>query len=368
MKKLFWERAFDSVGTDLVTIFIPIYLLKLHYPIQQVLLFYALTGLFMTFLNPVGFASILRFGANRTMVLGNVGNVIFFLLLFALPHWHEPLIALALARGFYSAVYYPAFNANFVAARAHLRTGQQIGLLNAITFVLNGIAPAVGGILAVWLGITWVYIVAVAMIVAGSLPLLVGSEHLRTTTFTIRKIPWRACYRDFLANGLYNIPGFAEMILWPMLISLFIASYAGIGILGSVIIIASIAISLYVGNSEDTVGEKKYINQGVIAGVLGDAGKLLVNGPIGITGVNLISGTASALLASSFVSRYYKNADGEYMLEYTFGMEVTHSVAWVAFFGILTLLATWLSLKEVLLVGIALAIPANLGIRLIRQI
>lgn len=367
MKKLFWERAFDLVGTDLVSIFIPIFLLRLHYSLQHIFWFYALAGLFMVPLDLLGFWLITKVGANRTMVIGNVGNVAFYLMLFLLPSLHEPLWIIAFWRGFYSAIYYPAFNANFIAARAHNKTGTQIGLLSAITLALSGIAPAVGGLLAASLGLTWVYACAVILIIIGSLPLLVGKEHLHVTQFRLRLIPWRQEYKDFLANGLYNIPGFVEQIIWPLLISIIISSYAGIGIVGSVIVICSIVISLYVGHKEDRVGERRYINQGIMTGAIGDVGKLLAADPVGVVGVNIISGASSALLANSFISRYYKNADSEYMLEYTFGMEVTHSVIWALYFLLLASLAAFLSFKAVLIFGIVLAIPATLGVRWIRS-
>lgn len=365
MKKLFWERSFDSVATNLVSIFIPIYLLKLHCSIQQIFLFYTLTGLFMTIIYPFGFRAIGVVGANRTIVLGNLWGAVFFLLLFRLPHWHEPLWMLAIFRGAYSAFYFPAFTANFVAARAHKKTGLQIGWLNAITLVLGGIAPAVGGILGASFGLNWVYVLVAAVIFIANLPLLLGRENLKNISFSFKRIPWQES-KDFWANGLYNVPGFVESVIWPLSISLFVASYSVIGLLSSAIVLSTIAISLYVGKLEDKVGERPYINEGVTTNAIANIGKLFASTPMGVLGVNFISGTSDALLANSFTSRYYKNADTELMLEYTFGMEVMHSIVWFVYFALLTMLAYIFTLKVLLIIGIVLAIPAVFGVRLIR--
>jgi MFS family permease len=365
MKKLFWERSFDSVATNLVSIFIPIYLLKLHYPVQQIFWLYALSGIFMTIIYPLGFKSIGKIGANRTIVIGNVMNACFFLLLFKLPHWHEALWIVAVFRGAFTAFYYPAFTANFVASRAHRKTGLQIGRLNAITLFLGGVAPAFGGYLASRVGISWVYALVIIAIIVANIPLLLGKKYLKHTSFHISKIPWKE-YKDFIANGLYNVPGFVESVIWPMAISLFVASYSDIGILTSVLVLSTIAISLYVGSKEDHVGERPYINEGVTTNALSNVGKLFTSTPLGVIGVNFISGTSDALLANSFTSRYYKNADTEQMLEYTFGMEVTHAIVWIVYFGILTILASWFSLKIMLSLSIFLAIPSVFGVRLIR--
>ena len=365
MRKLFWERSFDSVATNLVSIFIPVYLLKLHYPIDQIFVFYTLTGLFMTLIYPIGFKSIVEIGANRTIVLGNIANAIFFFLLFKLPSWHDSLWLIACFRGAYSAFYFPAFTASFVKSRAHLHTGLQVGKLNAITLLLGGLAPAVGGLLASSYGLGWVYGIVIISILIANLPLIFGKDILRHTSFQLRQIPWGA-YKDFIANGLYNVPTFVETVIWPMAISLLVASYSGIGILSSVLILTTIVISLYVGEREDTLGERPYINEGVATSAIGNIGKLFATAPLGIIGVNFISGTSDALLANSFISRYYKNADNEQMLEYTFGMEVAHSIVWVLYFGLLAILASWFTLKVMLLLGIVIAIPAAFGIRLIK--
>ena len=286
-------------------------------------------------------------------------------MLFNVSHSHESLWLLAVFRGAFSAFYYPAFTANFVTARAHRKTGLQIGWLNAITLFHGGVAPAVGGFLANNLGLKWVYVVVVIVIIIANIPLLLGSENLKHTTISFRKIPWHAS-KDFLANGLYNVSGFVETVIWPLAISLFVASYGLIGVLSSVMVLATIAISLYVGKREDTVGEGPYLKGGVTTNAVANMGKLFASTPLEVIGVNFVSGTSDALLANSFASRYYKNTDTEQMLEYTFGMEVTHAIVWSIYFGLLTILAAWFTLKVVLLIGIFLAIPSVFGVRMIK--
>ena len=366
MKKLFWERSVDSIAVNLVSLFIPIYLLRLHYHIQYIFSFYALAGLFMTLLYPIGFKSIIKIGANRSIVVGNAANAIFFLLLFALPHWHESLWILAAFRGAFTAFYYPAFTVNFVEARTHRRTGRQLGKLNAVALLLGGLAPAVGGFFATNLGLDWLYVMVIGVIVLANIPLLLDKDIVRKTSFHIRKIPWQES-KDFIANGLYNVPGFVETVIWPLAISLFVVSYRDIGVLSSVIVLTTIAISIYVGSHEDKVGEKPYINEGVATSAISNIGKLIASTPLGVIGVNFVSGTSDALLANSFISRYYKNADNELMMEYTFGMEVAHAIVWIVYFGALAILASWFTLKVLLLIGIFLAIPAALGIRMIKS-
>jgi hypothetical protein len=319
----------------------------------------------MTIVYPLGFIAIGKLGANKCIVVGNILNAMFFLLLFKLPHWHESLWIVAIFRGAYSSFYYPAFTANFIAARAHTRTGLQIGRLNAITLFLGGAAPAIGGFFATQFGLGWIYVAVIVSIVVANIPLLLGSENLKHTSFNLSKIPWRES-RDFIANGLYNVPGFVESVIWPMSISLFVASYSDIGILTSVLVLSTIAISLYVGKREDKVGERPYLNSGVGTNAISNLGKLFTSTPLGVIGINFISGTSDALLANSFTSRYYKNADTEQMLEYTFGMEVTHAIVWILYFGLLTILATWFTLKVMLLLAIGLAIPSVFGVRMVK--
>lgn len=366
MKKLFWERSLDSFAIWLVGLFVPIYLLRTGYSLTEVLLFCALTGAIMSLLTPIGFKSISKLGANHTMVLGNIFNAVFFFLLASLPTYAFPLWVLAMVRAGYSAFYYPAFTANFVVSRSHKKTGKQIGSLNAISLFLHGIAPAVGGFIAANLGFNWLYGVAVAIIFVANAPLLLEENNSERFTFSLKKIPWKE-KRDYFANGMYQIPNLLESVVWPIGLSLFIASYSMIGILSSFMIIIAICVSLYVGKREDTLGERRYIKQGIFAGVLGNIAKLFAATPLGVVGVHFLSGTSHALLANSFTSRYYKNADNDTILEYMCGMELSHGIFWATFFAILTLASVFVSAQMVVVLAVILAIPALYGIGLIRD-
>ena len=366
MKKLFWERSLDSFAVWLVGLFVPIYLMRSGYSLTEVLVFCMLSGIVMTFFTPIAFKCITKLGANHTIILGNIFNALFFFFLYALPHYAFPLWALAIARAGYSAFYFPAFTANFVVSRSHKRTGAQIGKLNAITLFLHGVAPAIGGFIAASFGFNWLYGIAVVIICVANAPLLLEENNSSRFTFNFNKIPWNKS-RDFLANGLLSISNLVESVMWPIGLSLFIVSYSVIGVLSSFMIIVAICVSLYVGKKEDKVGERRYIKQGIVAGILGSIAKLFAATPAGVMGVNLLSGTSQALLANSFTSRYYKNADNEGLLEYTCGMELAHGILWATFFAILAIASLFVSAQLVVLLAIVIAIPSLYGINLIRD-
>ncbi len=366
MKKLFWERSLDSFAVWLVGLFVPIYLLRTGHSLTEVLVFCALTGAVMTVLAPLGFVAISKLGANHTMVLGNVFNAIFFFLLAALPTFAFPLWILACVRAAYSAFYFPAFTANFVVSRSHERTGAQIGKLNAITLFLHGIAPTIGGLVAASFGFNWLYGVAVVLIFVANAPLLLEENNSDRFTFSLKKIPWKE-KRDYIANGMYQIPNLLESVIWPIGLSLFIASYSIIGLLSSFMVFIAIGVSLYVGKREDKLGERRYIKQGITAGILGNIARLFAATPLGVVGVHFLSGTSHALLANSFTSRYYKNADNENILEYMFGMELFHGIFWTAFFVILAIASLFVSPQLVVFLAVLIAMPALYGIGLIRD-
>lgn len=116
MRLLFFEKVFNSIGFALVSIFIPIYLLQLNYSIQAVIVYHLAMGLWMLLLIPLSLKLITRIGPNRTMVIGNLGSIVLFILLFTLPSQHWSLWLLAFWRAVASAAYFPAFHANFITA------------------------------------------------------------------------------------------------------------------------------------------------------------------------------------------------------------------------------------------------------------
>jgi hypothetical protein len=71
LNKLFWSQGFSTLGGGLVAIFIPIFLLKLHYSLAAVLTYMIFYGFFCIPTLYIALHLLPYIGANRIMALAN---------------------------------------------------------------------------------------------------------------------------------------------------------------------------------------------------------------------------------------------------------------------------------------------------------
>lgn len=364
--RLLWAHVFSQIGSALVTIFVPIFLLNTGFSLFDVFLYLSMQGMFSVPLQFVAAWLVSLAGANRMMTVGIVLHIGFFVLLITLPQYHWPLALLALAWAAHRSTYWCAFHANFSKARIHTKTGRQISLVQVIKMLAAGLAPAVGGVIASRFGINWSYGAALGLQAISLVPLVSASEITVLRPPKFRSLHLRAISPDLVASAGYSITTMAETIVWPIFVFTLISSYAGVGILSSVIAVASILAVLYVGRREAVRGERHYLKQGLTLAGVSDALRLLAANALHVLGINFLGGIGNALYSTPYLTRYYQHADEEPRVEYISAMEMAHEIAWAFYFLLLAGLTLILPPEVVLLFGIALAIPGNYITLLIR--
>jgi hypothetical protein len=193
----------------------------------------------------------------------------------------------------------------------------------------------------------------------------VGPELVKKQPFRVRDVPWRKVWPDLVANACSEVDESIAFSTWPLLIFFVVPSYVGVGVLSSMMVIASIIIALYVGRRQ-LGGMTGYLKNGVNVVAFTNALRLAAQSVGSIAGINFFYGVGQALIATPFYSRYYHNAERAPLLPYVYAMNMVCAVGDVLLFGFLLLLSLMVSVKVVLAVGLIIAIPASYAIRLIR--
>lgn len=361
-----WTHCIRGVAWAMVGVLVPIYLLKLGYEIPEIAVFFLIEGLAWTVFIYPSMWMIHRFGGNRTMAWATLLSVAYFWGLATLPS-HQLLWVPAVLWGLAVAPYWYALRATFASAMTTEKSGSEVGLAAALYLAALGIAPALGGIIGSTVGMVITYIFAVGLSIVAMVPLLRSPDPIPTRPPDLRKnLRIRAYWRDYAANAFATVDDAVQGFVWPLLVFFVIPSYAGVGLASSVITIAMIMISLYVGKQEGAKGELHYIREGSTLLALVSAARLLISNVVHVFGINFFYGISRALIDTSYTTAYYKNARRRPTLEYVFGMQVASALGWIAAVGILCVALALLPTETALLVGLATMIPASLGVRLIR--
>ena len=366
MGRIYWCHSIGASGISLVAIFIPIFLLKTGYSLHSVLIYLLLQQ---------GLAAVLQYPAahlfkyvspHRLLIVGDLWYAVLFGLLVTLQAHRWPLALLALAWALNRTIYWAAFHYTFSSARAHKHPGRQIAGINALVMLSTTAAPAIGGVVATAFGISYVYVAAIVLLIIAVIPMAKANEGPGRTTI---RMTWQEVWnmrRDALANVFNGTVLMAEMNVWPIFVFLLVSSYAGVGLLSSVIAAASIGVTLYVGSHQEAKGERHYLGRGAATYGLTSLGRAVAENSAQIFGLNLLGGVGRSLYVTPYMNRYYTNSDGPFRLGYITAMETSFSLGSVLYvLGLLVLTATF-PVKTVLAIALALTALGAAGVRLIR--
>lgn len=361
--ELFLAHGLRGLAEGLAAVFIPIFLINLGYSFSEVFRYLAEYGFFWMLLAYPSLKLGNLVGANRWMGLSLFGNVTLFALLITMPSHHWPLELLAFIFATSTSMYWLFFRSSFAFLLAHRKPGKVVGTGNAIQTMAAGLAPAIGGIVATLFGVEAIQIAALFLFLMAAAPLLTGKHFFprKSTSISFRKL-WRR-RRELTANFAETYNDISLSYMWPLFIFVLIPSYAGVGILSSIMILSSIGVSLYVGRREESKGVKHYISEGSILNGIVHALRFGVQNASQVTGVNVLAGVGYSLYITPYCTKYYEDIrqDG---LGFAFAMQWVSALSVCIAFTVLFFLSQSMEPKTSLLIALALAIPASLGIRL----
>lgn len=365
MTALYWVHSLRVTAVTFVIILVPIYLINIGFSLREVLLIYAFEGFVWLILLFPTLYLMPKLGANFNMAMGSFTIIGCMTFLAYLPVSRLMVLGYIFFKAL-SSLYWFAFRLNFTAVTKGKEAGNKIGLINALFLASQGLAPAIGGIVAQIYGINWAYAVAVIIVIFAGLPLLGKADVVKWSKPKLSSLNLKKVFPDLIANAGSVVDDSVGALVWPLLVFIIIPTYAGVGILSAVMIISAIGISLWVGRREASKGEAHYLKQGSLVISTTNFLRLLTQSVFQVAGINLLAGVGQALYTTPLASRYYKNATHEPTLEYIFAMQVASALAWMIYPLILVGLTFLMPDKSVLIVGALLAIPATWAIRFMR--
>ncbi len=366
LRRLYWAHTVKELAGAMVSIFVPIYLYRLHYSITTIFAYFLLISVFWGLTQAPILRWSQRIGFNRSMGVSLIVQSLQMILLASLPHFQWPLWLIAAVEGISYGLYWPQFRASFTRSLLHRKIGPAAGMSSALLMLALGIAPAFGGLVASGLGIGALYVVSILCFVAAAVPLFMGAEVVKDEEFHLRDVPWRSAWRDLVSNMGSEVDADIAATVWPLLIFFLLPSYAGVGVLSSTMVVASIIIALYVSRRQlrKMTG---YLKNGSSVVAFANAVRLVAQSVSFVAGINFFYGLGQALITTPFYSRYYHNAEREAsLLSYLYAMMIACAIADIALFGLLLLLTLVLPVKVVLVIGLIMAVPAGYAIRLMR--
>ena len=262
VKELYISTAIRVFGMGMIALFAPVYLYKLGFSIQWVILFYILMQFYYLVLIPFSSKIVARIGYEASMGIGIFFLPLFYFGLYLIPDhgwlfWLTPL-----AVGFYRAFYWMAFHSDFIRFGNTKRVGEEIGLFRIVVSMIGIIAPTAGGILLTYSNFTVLFIVVSIVFLSSLIPLYTTKEEVVKANFSIKKFFKKTfskkSRRDFIALLGYGDNIIAECV-WPIFLATVVTSYISMGLLTTASILITFFVLLWIGKKANEAKRKKML-------------------------------------------------------------------------------------------------------------
>jgi len=265
LKELYLNLAIESFAFSLIGIFIPIYLLKLGYGLNLVLLFMLVNLCTIGALSPITAHIASRTGLKHAILFRMPLLMLFFFLLNSLDKIDGPfLMFIAFIGGLAESLYWVSLNSEFVKNSDSIHEGEEIGQMIAFPRLATIFAPLIGGYIAVAMGFDMLFIIVMVILAVAVMPLFLTTDYKSYFRFRIKETRLFLNHRLSLQYFLWGAIAIAEAVMWPLYIYLKFDDLVLIGLTQTIAGIAITLLTFYMGRIADKTDRRKMLRYGAI--------------------------------------------------------------------------------------------------------
>jgi len=365
---LYANRVIQNIAAGAIGLFLPIFLLQQYQSIYLVLLFYLVSfGLYLfSAASGARLASYLTF--RRALILSVFGGTAFFISLFLFEtnlilFSILGLAALNIDRMFYWVPYHSAF-AKFTDQK---NRGRVLALLDSAISLFSIFLPVAAGLIIAHYGFNILFLIVIFVYLSSVIPLWLLPPINEYYTFGYLQT-WKILFhrRDrkilftYLADGVQDFIGLA---IWPIFIWQVLAGdFQAVGLVSSLIVLATILLRLLMGNYADKFDKKRLLRYGTILFSLGWFFKAFIQTSFQIFFFSTYHNFAAIAMRTPFDALMYEKAAdaGHYLDEYTVLREMALNLGRILAIVILFFLLNLTSVKFSFIIAAVAALFINL--------
>lgn len=310
-------EIFRILSLSMISLFIPIFLIKLGFSIVEVVLFEIFATIFTMFLN-VWFLEfmIYRINVKLSLILSYFLYVCFYFVLifadFLLEWFSNSLYFIALVtvfKGLPDVSYWMTHHLYFLKSTKKNNTGKKLGLIRSLPTFAGVVSPILGGVLISLAGFGVAFGVGVLFMILAGVCLMFSSDiKIRKHCFRWKKI-WS--FDGLKQNGVFFIQGVNDKacgFLWPIFLFLISIKIMTVGVIYFVSNLIYSLTSYFCGKNVDLRGGRIFLKIGSVGHGFSLIFRVFMSTILSITTVQSIGGFFGSILSISLDSEFYKNS------------------------------------------------------------
>lgn len=317
VEEVYLNLIIQSFAISLIFVFVPIYLLKLGYSLNQALAFIMVQVGMQSFFSPVSGLLAKRFGFKHIILYRAPLVVAYFLALYALSSVRIPIYIIAVAGGLADSVYWVSLHALFAKHSDKFRRGSQTGKMMSLPGIAALFGPSIGGIIALNFGFKVLFAVAILFFFASLIPLFsTGDMKPHAVHFSLQDVFARKHLKfwfKFIMQGSIEV---TRVAVWPLFVYLTLKNVASVGFMATTTAVGIILFTLYIGGMADKVSKSSLFKAGGFFLALAFLLMIYATNPIRIFSISFALGIFIAMIEVPFLALFYDKANKGNLTEY----------------------------------------------------
>lgn len=357
LSELYASTMLRSLGLSLVGIFVPIYLYKLGYELPVIFLFMA--GVFgARMVSDIVSGYLVAWqGPKHVILASNIIQTFTLILLLTLSQYHWPLWLISGLWGLSLSMFFIAYHVDFSKIMHLGNGGKELGFMTIMERVGAALGPVAGGVIATVFGPEYTIMTAIILFVGAVIPLFLSAEPTALhQQISYRGLPYRRLRRDFLSFAAFGAENTISISVWPLFAAvtiLTVNTYANIGLVTSLGVIAAIVTAQFIGRVVDREKGATLLRGSVVANFFLHLLRPLAQGFGGVLLINIANEVVTTGYKLPYTKGTYARADDlpGFRIVYLVTMEVCGDigkaaawlVVWALCFFVDPVTAIWLS-------------------------
>jgi len=326
---LYTSQLLIGAANSFVNLFVYLFLyIELGFPLWLVILLYAaqptIYGIFLHF----GFKMTLFLGVKKSFSIGALLNAVAISFLLFAESNHLMIIPFVIISTLYWLFLEPAASIDNVLFTQKKSRARQDSLFRAAGLSIKALIPLMSGILIVYFGFFVPFIIAIILSILAAIPILFSKDrHDVGEHYSMKSnIQFFKSYknkREFIAHIADGLKTGNIELFWPIFIFIFIPSYVALGAITTIIILLSIALTLYLGHIIDKHGTEKILRLSTYGetanwGLKAALWTLSIVTSFHILFVSITHQITEIMLGLTMTKEIFNHADTKYIVEYTY--------------------------------------------------
>lgn len=363
LSEIYITMMFRSLSTSLTGIFVPLYMLRLGYPVADIMwliVFYFIAR--AAIFDMLSGWLVTRFGPKHTIFFGYILLIISTVQFLTLGQTHLWLWILGGVWGGSTSLFCIPFDVDFSKIKHKAHGGKELGYVTIMEKFGGILGPVVSGVIASLFGGQYIFLVAMILLIVGAIPLFRTREPLPTRrplnllSLDVDKMKW-----DIMSFIPYGLELSVNAILWPLYLGIFVlttgAAYAKLGFLASASVVASMAAAYFIGKLIDGHRGRQLLRFGAISNAVLYLFRPFITLYPGALLVNIIREGTNVSYDLPYTKGMYDAVDSmpEHRAAYFVVMEMVDSITKAAMWTLFAVLTTMMSNYSVIVIGFVLA-------------